>query len=71
MTVLIPLPGVPLNFSLLAAMSAGVLPANVQATTVKGAPNPTLLALLTANALPANTPATGVTFASTPGWGGT
>ena len=40
-----PLPGVPPNFSLLAAMSAGLVPANVQVTPF-AAPNQTLMSVL-------------------------
>jgi hypothetical protein len=42
-----PLPGIPPNFTALAAMSAGLLPANVQVTNFIG-PNQTLLSILSA-----------------------
>jgi hypothetical protein len=60
MTILIPLPGIPANFSMLAALSAGIVPANVQTTVVKGAPNPTALSLLSAGALTTIVPASTV-----------
>jgi hypothetical protein len=43
-----PLSGVPANFSVLAALSNGFIPANTQITNFAGQPNNTVLAVLSA-----------------------
>jgi hypothetical protein len=81
MTKLFTLPGIPPNFSVLAAMSAGLLPANAQITNFgTGGPSATLLTDLSTGDFPgagpvpsdvaANLPASALTFATPVGYGG-
>lgn len=81
MTKTNPLPGIPPNMSVLAAMSAGLLPANVQLTNFgTGGPNHTLLSDLSGGDAPgygtvpsdlsANAAASAVTFSAPPAYGG-
>lgn len=74
------LPGIPPQMSILAALSAGVIPANAQITNFGTGPNTTILADLSAgdadgrgiapSDLAANVLASSVTFATPVGYGG-
>ncbi len=81
MTKLNPLPGIPPQMSVLAAMSAGLVPANAQVTGLgTGGPNNTVLADLSSGDTPGagqsasdlfgNSPASSLTFDSPVKYGG-
>ena len=66
----------PPNFSILAAVAQGLIPRNVQVTSINGAPvpkglpNPTVAQLIAAGVLDGSLPASALGFAGGPQFGG-